>query len=255
MDAPSPLHTIRRIWIIYKKEILTFVYTPTIYVCFALFVFFANYLNFVLGHFFQRNEASLASSFFSWHPWLYAFFAPAICMRLWSEEYRQKTIELLFTMRFKSWEIVLGKFFSSWSVLLVALLLTSPIVITLYQLGPPDTGALISGYLGSALLSGALLGISIAAASFSRNQFISYILGACCCSLILVLGSVSNMDAFIQMFSGLTWNSDVLGTINFTAHYKHFQRGVITLPGIFYFISTATLGLYCAQLLINNNKR
>ncbi|WOO42575.1 ABC transporter permease subunit [Rubellicoccus peritrichatus] len=255
MESVPLRSAINRIWVIYKKELLTFVYTPTIYVCFALFVFFANYLNFVLGHFFQRDEASLASSFFSWHPWLYAFFAPAISMRLWSEEYRQKTMELLFTMRFKPWEIVMGKFFSSWTVLLIALLLTVPMIATLYHLGPPDAGPLISGYLGSALLSGALLGVSIAAASFSWNQFISYILGACCCSLLLVLGSVASMDTFIQMLSGFSWVSDWLGAMNFTAHYKHFQRGVIALPAIVYFVSTAVLGLYCAQMLINNKRR
>ncbi|MEO0796860.1 MAG: ABC transporter permease subunit [Verrucomicrobiota bacterium] len=244
-----------RIGVIYKKELLTFFYTPTIYVCFALFVFFANYLNFVLGHFFQRNEASLASSFFSWHPWLYAFFAPAISMRLLSEEYRQKTIELLFTMRFQPWEIVLGKFLSSWTVLLVALLLTLPLVFTVYHLGPPDIGPLVSGYVGSSLLSGALLGVSIAAASFSRNQFISYILGACCCSLILVFGSVANMDAFIRLFSGISWVSEWFGSMNSTAHYKHFQRGVISFSGIVYFVSTGALGLYVAQMLINNKRK
>jgi len=255
MDTVTLRGPSNRIFVIFKKELLSFIFTPTIYICFALFVFFANYLNFVLGNFYQRDEASLASSFFSWHPWLYAFFAPAISMRLWSEEYRQKTMELLLTMRFRPWEIVLGKFLSSWTVLLIALLLTSPLIYTLYKLGPPDSGPLISGYIGSALLSGALLGISIAAASFSRNQFISYILGACCCSLLLVLGSVSNMDAFIRMFSDFSWVSDWLGAMNFTAHYKHFQKGVITLPGTTYFISTMLLGLYVAQLLINNKRK
>lgn len=183
------------------------------------------------------------------------FFAPAISMRLWSEEYRQKTIELLFTMRFKPYEIVLGKFLASWCVLLVALLLTSPIVLTLYKLGPPDSGSVLTGYLGSALLSAALLAISIAAASVSRNQFISYILGACCCCLLLVFGSVTNMDAFIQMFAKFSWLAEGLGSMNVTEHYKYFQRGVIALPGVLYFLSTATLGLYAAQLLINNNRR
>lgn len=249
------MRLLTRSWTIYKKEIQTFAFTPTVYVCLALFVFFANYLNFVEGKFFQSEQASLASSFFKWHPWLYAFFAPAISMRLWSEEYRQKTMELLLTMRFRPLEIVLGKFFSSWTVLLVSLLLTFPLVITVHLLGPPDPGPMISGYLGSALLSGALLALSIAAASLSRNQFISYILGACACSLLIAMGSVANMESVISFFSKTPWISDWIGTINLSSHYQHFQRGVITLSGVLFFGFTGILGLFSAQLLIQSKRK
>ena len=254
MKKASPPHHLRRIWIVFKKDLLTFICTPTLYVCVALFVFLASYLNFVAGHFFQRGEASLAGSFFRWHPWLYAFLAPALSMRLWSEEYRQRTMELLLTMGFRPWQLVLGKFLASWTVLLAALGLTFPLVITLYYLGPPDTGALVSGYLGSALLSGAFLGISIAAASLSRNQFISYILGAWFCSILLILGSAASMDAVIRMFSGVSWLAEWIASLSFAPHYKHFQRGVIPLAGIIYFASTCLFGLYCAQLIILNKR-
>ncbi len=242
---------ISRVWVIYKKEILTFLYTPTFYVCLALFTFLANYLNFFVGNFFQRDEASLANSFFHWHPWLYTIFAPAICMRLWSEEYRQKTMELLLTMSFRPWQIICGKFFAAWTVLLLALAFTFPIVITLVKLGPPDAGTVISGYLGSALLSGTFLAIAIAAASLTKNQFISYILGASLCGLLLMLGSEVTLNAVIRMFPGVAWLSEWLSSLSMFSHFKYFQRGMIPLSGIIYFISTSCLGLYFAHLSLS----
>lgn len=246
---------LQRIWIILSKELRSFFYTPTVYVCLALFVFLVNYLTFVVGDFFERNEASLAGSFFRWHPWLYAFFAPAICMRLWSEEYRQKTLELLITMGFQPWHLVCGKFLAAWLVLIAALLLTLPIVIVLYALGPPDGGAIFSGYFGSALLSGSLLSVSLAAASFSRNQFISYILGAGICAIFLLLGSTGSMNVLIVMFSGVSSLAEALSHISFTAHFKHFQLGVISISGVVYFLSVGVLSLFIAQYFINFKRK
>ncbi len=241
--------------IIFKKEILTFMHTPTLYVCLALFVFLANYLHFVEGKFFLRDTASLASTFFHWHPWLYTFFAPAICMRLWSEEYRQKTMELLVTMGFRPWQIVCGKFLASWCVLLVALLFTSPLIYTLYKLGPPDIGVVLSGYIGSALLAAAFLGVAISAASLTRNQFISYILGACVCALIAMLGSEASMNTLIRVFPAMSSLTDSISSLSMFSHYKLFQRGIISANGVLYFVSTAMLGLYLAHFSISHSKR
>ena len=140
-----------------KRELSGYFASPVAYVFIVIFLLLAGFFTFMLGFFFERGEASLRDSFFLWHPWLYLFLVPAVGMRLWSEERRQGTMELLLTMPITSWQAIVGKFLASWLFLALALVLTFPVVLTVNYLGRPDNGVIVCAYIGSFLLAGAYL--------------------------------------------------------------------------------------------------
>src|SRR5476649_2932325 len=149
----------RNIFAIMKRELGGYFTSPVAYVFLVIFLLLTGFFTFTVGNFFERGEASLVS-FFTWHPWLYLFLVPAAGMRLWSEERRSGTMELLLTMPITPWQAIVGKFLASWLFLALALALTFPIVITVNYLGHPDNGVILASYAGSLLLSGAYLSIS-----------------------------------------------------------------------------------------------
>src|SRR2546430_9888014 len=146
--------------------------SPVAYVFIVIFLLLSGFFAFMVSGFFERGQANLVT-FFAWHPWLYLFLVPAVGMRMWSEERRLGTIELLLTMPITPWQAILGKFLASWFVLIVALALTFPLVITVNYLGDPDNGVIVSGYLGSVLLAGSYLAIAAMTSAMTRNQVVS----------------------------------------------------------------------------------
>src|SRR5678815_2238948 len=157
-----------------KRELGGYFASPVAYVFIVIFLLLTGFFTFMAGGFFERGEASLVS-FFLWHPWLYLFLVPSVGMRLWSEERRMGTMELLLTMPITAWQAIIGKFLASWIFLIIALVLTFPVVITVGYLGDPDVGEIISGYVGSALLAGAYLAVTCFTSALTRNQVISFI--------------------------------------------------------------------------------
>src|SRR3954468_17572478 len=155
-----------------KREIAGYFASPVAYVFIVIFLLLCGFFTFMLGGFFERREASLVS-FFLWHPWLYLFLVPAVGMRLWSEERRLGTMELLLTMPITTWQAIVGKFLASWLFLALALLLTFPVVITVNWLGDPDNGVIFAGYIGSLMLAGGYLAVSCMTSAMTRNQVIS----------------------------------------------------------------------------------
>src|SRR5258706_13394195 len=147
------------IWVIAKRELGSYFTSPVAYVFLVMFLLLAGFFTFTAGQFFERGEASLGA-FFAWHPWLYLVLVPAAGMRLWAEERRAGTIELLLTMPITPWQAIMGKFLASWLFLALALLLTFPVVVTANVLGNPDNGMIFAGYLGSLLLAGAYLAVT-----------------------------------------------------------------------------------------------
>src|SRR5687767_6325249 len=150
-----------------KRELGAYFSSPVAYVFIVIFLLLCGIFTFILGGFFQRGQANL-ESFFLWHPWLYLFLVPAVGMRLWSEERRLGTMELLLTMPLTTWQAIVGKFLASWAFLGLALLLTFPVVITVNWLGDPDNGVIFAGYLGSFLLAGAYLAVSCMTSAMTR---------------------------------------------------------------------------------------
>src|SRR3954466_9016573 len=177
-----------------KRELGGYFASPVAYVFIVIFLLLCGFFTFMLGGFFERKEATLAS-FFLWHPWLYLFLVPAVGMRLWSEERRLGTMELLLTMPVTGWQAIVGKFLASWLFLGLALVLTFPVVLTVNYLGNPDNGVIFCAYIGSFLLAGAYLAISCATSAMTRNQVVSFIVSLVICLLLILAGwpPITNM--------------------------------------------------------------
>ena len=179
-----------------KRELTGYFASPVAYVFIVIFLLLCGAFTFLFGGFFERDQASLVS-FFMWHPWFYLFLVPAVGMRLWSEERRQGTIELLLTMPITSLQAILGKFLASWAFLLLALGLTFPVWVTVNFLGSPDNGVVVCTYLGSALMAGAYLAIACMTSAMTRNQVVAFIVSVVIC-LVLVLGGVPRVKEFFD---------------------------------------------------------
>src|SRR5580658_3820905 len=182
------MNSLNNIRAITKRELAGYFSSPVAYVFIVIFLFLMGLFTFMMGGFFERGQASLEDSFFIWHPWLYLFLVPAVGMRLWAEERRVGTLELLLTLPITAWQAIVGKFLASWIFLLLALILTFPVVITVNYLGAPDNGVIFAGYVGSLLMAGAYLAISCATSAMTRNQVVSFILSVVACLFLVLCG-------------------------------------------------------------------
>lgn len=249
MSAVSHVRTIAR-----RELVATFI-SPVAYVFIVIFLLLAGFFTFMMGGFFERGEASLSGPFFTWHPWLYLFLVPAIGMRLWSEEQRLGTIELLMTFPLRPWQAIVGKFLATWAVLALALLLTFPLVLTVQYLGDPDIGVVASGYLGSLLLAGAYLAVTCMTSALTRNQVISFILSVVLCLLLLLAGYPPVTDTLAGIAPDAAWLVDAAASLSVMRHFEEFQRGIISLSGVCYFLSVIAFCLYLTGLILGNLRK
>src|SRR6202166_750124 len=181
------MNSLANIKTITKRELSGYFSSPVAYVFIVIFLLLTGFFTFMAGGFFERGQASLDECFFLWHPWLYLFLVPAAGMRLWSEERRSGTMELLLTMPITPWQAIVGKFLASWLFLAIALVLTFPIVITVNYLGSPDNGVILSSYVGSFLLGGAYLAVTCMTSAMTRNQVVSFIVAVVICFLLIMI--------------------------------------------------------------------
>ncbi|MCX7138718.1 MAG: ABC transporter permease [Proteobacteria bacterium] len=234
-----------------KRETVSYFSSPVAYVFLVIFLLLTGFFTFTVGNFFERGEASLVS-FFTWHPWLYLFLVPAAGMRLWSEERRLGTLELLLTMPITTWQAIVGKFLASWIFLILALALTFPVWITVNWLGRPDNGVIFAGYVGSALLSGAYLAISCMTSAMTRNQVISFIVSVVLCLFLILAGFTPVTDLLVR------WaNPSVVQTIaafSVMTHFEGFQRGVLDLRDIVFFVSLIGFALFTTGVVIRGHR-
>ena len=177
----------KSIWTITKRELAGYFNSPVAYVFLVIFLLMTAAFTFLIGQFMDRNQATL-QAFFMWHPWIYLFLVPAVGMRLWSEERRQGTMELLLTLPISLWHCIIGKFLASWIFLTLALVMTFPIWITVNYLGDPDNSVIVASYIGSFFLAGAYLSITSMTSAFTRNQVISFILSVVICLFLVLCG-------------------------------------------------------------------
>src|SRR5512138_2281247 len=180
-----------------KRELAAYFSSPLAYIFIVIFLLLCGFFTFMVGGFFERGESSLVRPFFDWHPWFFLFLVPAVAMHLWAEERRVGTIELLLTMPVTAWQAIVGKFLASWVFLLLALVLTFPIVITVNYLGHPDNGVILTAYVGSWLMAGAYLAISCMTSAMTRTQVVSFIIAVVVC-LFLILAGVPPVINFLQ---------------------------------------------------------
>jgi gliding motility-associated transport system permease protein len=239
-------HAIRTIA---KRELASYFISPVAYVFLVIFLLLTGFLTFTAGAFFERGEASL-SAFFSWHPWVYLMLVPAAGMRLWAEERRAGTLELLLTMPVSAWQAILGKFLASWAFLAIALALTFPVVITVNVLGDPDNGAIVAGYLGSLALAGAYLAVTCLTSALTRNQVIAFILAVVICLFLILAGFNPVTDLLVR------WASpafvDTVAAFSVITHFDGFQKGVIDTRDLFYFLSVIGFALFATGLALRN---
>jgi ABC-2 type transport system permease protein len=191
-------------------------------------------------------------SFFTWHPWLYLFLVPAVGMRLWSEERRLGTIELLLTMPVTTWQAIVGKFLASWLFLALALALTFPVVITANWLGDPDNGVIFAGYVGSLLLAGTYLAVSCMTSAMTRNQVISFIVSVVIC-LFLILAGYEPVTGLLSRVANPRL-VEIIAAFSVMTHFEGFQRGVLDLRDLVFFASVMGFALFTTGVIIRNHR-
>jgi len=236
---------------IVKRELGGYFTSPIAYVFLVIYLLLAGFFTFTVGSFFERGEASLVS-FFTWHPWLYLFLVPAVGMRLWSEERRLGTMELLLTMPVTTWQAITGKFLASWLFLALALALTFPVVVTVNWLGDPDNGVIVGGYVGSILLAGAYLAVSSMTSAMTRNQVISFILSVLIC-LFLILAGYEPVTGLLSRVAGPRV-VEVVAAFSVMTHFEGFQRGVLDTRDIVFFASVIGFALFTTGVVIRNQR-
>jgi ABC-2 type transport system permease protein len=241
----------RQLPVLFKRELASYFSTPLAYVFIVIFLVLSGVFTFYLGNFFESGQANLAP-FFAFHPWLYLFLVPAIAMRLWAEERKSGTIELLMTLPITRFEAVTGKFLAAWAFAGLALLLTFPMIITVNYLGEPDNGAIITGYIGSWLLAGAYLAIGSCMSALAKNQVIAFILAVSVCFLFIVSGFPMVLDGF----SGWApqWLIDAVASLSFLTRFDAISKGVIDLRDLLYFLTLIAAWLAATAVVIDLKK-
>ena len=236
---------------IFRRELASYFATPVAYVFIVIFLVLAGAFTFYLGNFYQRGQADLLP-FFSFHPWLYLFLVPAVSMRLWSEERKSGTIELLLTLPVTMWQAVVGKFLAAWAFLCIALALTFPIWITVNVLGDPDNGVIVASYLGSALMAGAFLAIGACLSATTRNQVIAFILTVVVCFVLLLAGFPLVLEFIRALFpQGVV---DAVAGLSFLTHFAAIAKGVIDLRDVLFFLLIIVFWLVACALVIDLKK-
>jgi ABC-2 type transport system permease protein len=217
---------------VFKREFKSYFTTPLAYVFLVVFLFFSGYLTFKEG-FFEARQADM-SAFFVNMPLLFVFLVPAAAMRLWAEERKTGSIELLFTLPITVRQAVLGKFFAAWVFLIVAMALTFPMAITVCYLGKPDIGLILTGYLASILMAGGFLAVGCFFSAITNNQVVSFVLSVVACAILVFAGMPTTMNYLASFLpAGLV---EAISTMSFQEHFDSMQRGVLEFKDVSYFV-------------------
>jgi ABC-2 type transport system permease protein len=238
--------------ILFRRELASYFATPVAYVFIVIFLLLSGAFTFYLGGFYERGQADL-QPFFGFHPWLYLFLIPAVAMRLWAEERKSGSIELLLTLPVTMGQAVLGKFLAAWAFVGIALALTFPIWVTVNYLGDPDNGVIIASYLGSLLMAGAFLAVGSCLSAMTRNQVVAFILTVVACFLLLLAGFPMVLDFFrgIGFPQGVI---DAISGLSFLTHFNAISKGVLDLRDLFYFGLMIGFWLYATTIVIDLKK-
>jgi ABC-2 type transport system permease protein len=240
----------RNVWIVAGRELGGYFATPVAVVFIVIFLALQGALTFNLGNFFERNQADLAP-FFSFVPWVFLLLVPALTMRLWAEERRLGTIELLLTLPITQGQAVVGKFLAAWAFCAIALALTFPFVITVNYLGTPDNGVIAAGYLGALLVAGSFLAVGAAMSAVTKNQVIAFVLGVAVCFLFAVASYPLVLD-FLAKNAPLA--GDIVRRLSVTERFSAFSRGVISLRDVVFFASFIGFWLFVNTVIVEQRK-
>jgi ABC-2 type transport system permease protein len=238
-------------WTIFKRELAGYFATPVAYVFIVIFLFLTGIATFYIGNFFERAQADL-KSFFLYHPWLYLFLIPAISMRLWAEERKSGTIELLMTLPVSLGGIVLGKFLAAWAFTGIALALTFPMWLTVNYLGNPDNGVIVASYIGSLFMAGGYLAIGGCISALTKNQVIAFVVSVVVCFIFTVSGA-----AIVLEFVG-AWAPQFLvqaiASFSFLTHFNAITEGVIDVRDVVFFATLIAVWLFANAIVVDLKK-
>ena len=233
--------------VIARRELASYFSTPLAYVFILIFLILAGVFTFYLGNFYEREQADLGP-FFNFHPWLYLFLVPAISMRLWSEERKSGSIELLLTLPITRFAAVLGKFIAAWLFAGLALLLTFPLWLTVNYLGEPDNGVIFASYIGSWLMAGGFLAIGSCMSAISKSQVIAFILTGAVCLLFVLAGFPLVLNVFKDWLPILV--VDTVASLSFMTHFGAIAKGVLGLQDLLYFVSVIMVWLVATSVVV-----
>lgn len=236
---------------VYRRELMGYFHTPTAYVFMAIFLFASGAFGFHIGRFFETGAADM-SAFFTFHPWLLLIFMPAVAMRLWSEEIRGGSLELLLTLPAPIWSAVLGKFLAAWTVAAAALALTTPVWLTVALLGRPDNAAILVAYLGSLLMAGGYIAVGGATSAMTGNQVIAFILGV----FIAFLLTAAGLPIVVETVSGFLNAAAVeaIAGLSPLERYESVRRGVVELRDLVYFATLIAAWLGVTAVLVSHRR-
>ena len=238
-------------YIIFDRELRGYFRTPLASIFLLVFLALSSGMTFFLGRFFERDQADLIA-FFSWHPWLFLILMPAIGMRLWAEERRSGTIELLITLPVTNTQLVVGKFLASWVFTLIALILSMPIWITVNYLGDPDNNVILISYIGSWLMAGAFLALTSCLSTLTKNQVIAFIISSIS-GFVLIMAGFSLILSAVRSWAPV-WITETIGSMSFLSHFSRIQMGVFDLNSLIFFVSMIVLCLWINIQLVQIKK-
>lgn len=239
----------RSVFAVSKREWASYFNSPIAYVFIVIFLALAGFFTFSISRLYESGQADLVA-FFTWHPWLYLILVPAVTMRLWAEERRTGTAELLLTLPITPMQAVIGKFIGAWVFLLLALALTFPVVLTVRYLGRPDMGVAVCGYLGSALLAAAYISVGLFTSALTRNQVISFILAVVVGLFLILVGFPPVTDLLIRFLPSAI--VDAVASVGFLNPYETFQRGVMDMRNLIYFASVVVFMTLATNVVLTS---
>ena len=236
---------------IVKRELASYFSTPLAYVFIVIFLTLIGSFTFYLGNFVARGQADL-NSFFAFHPWVYILLIPAVTMRLWAEERKTGTIELLMPLPLTTTQAVIGKFFAAWIFIFIALVLTFPIWLTVNYLGQPDNGVILAGYVGSLFMSGAYLSIGSCISAITKNQVIAFVIAATVCFIF----TMSGVDIVLNFFK--VWAPEflvnIISSLSFLVHFESITKGVIEIRDFLFYLSVIVFWLFLNVVVVEFKK-
>ena len=242
---------LEKTYIIFDRELKGYFRTPLASIFLLVFLALSSGMTFFLGRFFERDQADL-TAFFAWHPWLFLILMPAIGMRLWAEERRSGTIELIITLPVTNMQLVIGKFLASWIFTLIALILTMPIWVTVNYLGDPDNNVILISYIGSWLMAGAFLALTSCLSALTKNQVIAFIISSIS-GFVLIMAGFNLVLSSVRSWTP-TWVTETIGSMSFLSHFSRIQMGVFDLRTLIFFVSMIILCIWINVQLVQIKK-
>ncbi|MCC6735656.1 MAG: ABC transporter permease subunit [Bauldia sp.] len=234
-----------------RREFVGYFITPLAYVFLVVFLVAAAVATFYFGDFLEIRQADLIS-FFTFHPFLLLVLMPAVGMRLWTEERRSGSIELLMTLPVTAWQAVLGKFLAAWAFAGICLLLTFPIVWTVNWLGTPDNGVIVAGYIGSFLMAGALLALTSCISALTKSQVIAFVISVVAGFILMAMG----LPFVLDLFTGWApeYIVDLIASFSFFTHFNELVSGIVAGSTIVFFVTLIGLLLLINRQIIELKK-